>query len=277
MPPRLNWARRSLRVLQLLIHTVCGVLLAGAVKLDPTARLDPTRLGQWWAQRLLTILNIRLTCHGQAAEGGRVIVANHVSWLDIFVLLAAEPTRFVAKSEIRDWPIAGALANALGTFYIRRGKGASAPLVERLVPHLQSGGVVVIFPEGTTSDGRQVLPFHPRLFAAAVESGAVVQPVGLHYGATADGQHPAPFVGDDDLLSHLRRLLAVPSLTAALHYCPPLLPGSPGVREDLARGAQQSIERTLGLTPSTRRPRRISKWSDASETQVVRRQAQRLA
>lgn len=264
MQLRLPWYRRGLRVAQLLIHTACGLALATTVKLDPTSRLDPARLGQWWAVRLLRILGIELTCHGSAAQGGRVTVANHVSWLDIFVLLAAEPTRFVSKSEVRDWPVAGWLASALGTFYIRRGKGAAAPLVERLVPHLQQGGVVVIFPEGTTSDGRQVLPFHARLFAAAVESGVAVQPAALRYGATADGHFPAPFIGDDDLLSHLRRLIQVPTLRAELHYCPVITHGGALRREDLARQAQQAIETALGLTPSASKPRRAAAPTDAA-------------
>lgn len=262
MPKRLPWYRRGQRILLLVIHTASGLALATVVKLDPTARLDPARLGQWWAAGLLRILGIKLIRHGKAAGRGRVIVANHVSWLDIFVLLAAEPTRFVSKSEVRHWPVAGWLASALGTFYIRRGKGAAAPLVERLVPHLQQGGVVVIFPEGTTSDGRQVLPFHARLFAAAVESGVAVQPAALRYGATADGQHPAPFIGDDDLLSHLRRLIGVPALTAELHYCPSIAGDSPVSREDLAQRAQHAIESALNLPPSERKARRPARHAD---------------
>jgi lyso-ornithine lipid O-acyltransferase len=262
---RLPWYRRALRTLQLLIHTLCGLVLATLVKLDPTTRLDPARLGQWWAKRLLSILRIRLTQHGKPAAGGHVIVANHVSWLDIFVLLAAEPTRFVSKSEVRNWPVAGWLAGALGTFYIRRGKGAAAPLVERLVPYLQQGGVVVIFPEGTTSDGRQVLPFHARLFAAAVESGVAVQPAALRYGATADGQHPAPFVGDDDLLSHLRHLIGVPTLGVELNYCLPLTSTTPFTREALAQGAQQAVEQALNLASTERKSRRPQRPPDAAE------------
>lgn len=251
-----------------MLHVSTGLGMVIAVKLDATQRLDPQRLGQWWAQRLLHILAIRLTVHGTPYAGGHVIVANHVSWLDIFVLLASRPTAFVAKSEIRDWPIAGWLANALGTFYIRRGKGASAPLVERLLPYLQSGGTVVIFPEGTTSDGRQILPFHARLFAAVVESGAVVQPTALRYGLSDKGVNLAPFVDDDDLLSHLRRLLKVPSLQAELHYGPAMMPDREVSREQWATRTQRSVECLLALPETQRKPRRRTGTTVSTSSEV---------
>lgn len=252
-----------------MLHVSAGLGLVAAVKLDGTQRLDPQKLGQWWARHLLHILAIRLTVHGTPHAGGHVIVANHVSWLDIFVLLASEPTRFVAKSEIRDWPVAGWLANALGTFYIRRGKGASGPLVERLVPYLRQGGTVVIFPEGTTSDGQQILPFHARLFAAVVESGVVVQPAALRYGLTDEGLNVAPFVGEDDLLSHLRRLLALSSLNAELHYAPALMPDSEVSREQWAARTQRNVERLLALPETQRKPRRSTTSAASAPAEML--------
>ena len=238
---------RTLRVCyrgaRLIVHLLVGLLLVAVVALDRLSRINAQQLMSWWCGITLDIFGVRLIRHGAPHMGARVTVANHVSWLDIIVIGACEPTRFVAKSEIRDWPIAGALANACGTFYIRRGKGGARPLLDKLVPHLQNG-CVTIFPEGTTTDGRQVLPFHPRLFAAAIEARCAVQPAALRYGLSASGENIAPFIGDDDLVSHILRLLKEPELVAEVTYCAPL--SSIGrSREELALLACQQVMRCV--------------------------------
>lgn len=253
-PPSVSGWRAGLRGARLTLHVVYGLLLAALVKLDPTQRLDAERLAQGWSRHLLHILKVRITVDGKPPAEGHLVVANHVSWLDIFVLLSVQPARFVAKAEIRSWPIAGWMADALGTFYIRRGRGGTAALLERLRPHLAQGGTIVVFPEGTTSDGRQVLPFHPRLFAAAMDSDALIQPAALHYGLTVDGQNLAPFIGDDDLVPHIRRLLSVPTLAATLTYTEPYRAQSRTSREACAATARQHIEGALPRAESRRPP-----------------------
>ncbi|HVT34200.1 MAG TPA: lysophospholipid acyltransferase family protein [Nevskiaceae bacterium] len=210
------------RGLRVLVHLCVGLVLALALALDWRGRLKPEKFAHWWSSVLLDIFNIRLVVHGAPAAGARMTVANHVSWLDIPLIAACEPTRFVAKSEVQRWPIAGWLADAGGTFYIRRGKGGSKPLLHKLTPHLARGGNVTVFPEGTTTDGREVLEFHPRLFAAAIDAACAVQPVAIRYGLGARGANVAPFIGDDDLVSHILRLLREPELTAEVRYCAPL-------------------------------------------------------
>ena len=229
----------TLRALRLLLHIAVGSLLCAIVLLDITRKLPREKLTQWWNSALLDILNIRISIHGEPMAGARVTVANHVSWLDIPLIAASEPTRFVSKSEVRRWPIAGLFAEAAGTFYLRRGKGGSAPLLERLKPHLQTGGSVVFFPEGTTTDGAQVLNFHARLFSAAVDAACPVQPLALRYGRGADGSDVAPFIGDDDLLSHLLRILREPQLCAELTYCAALPAGL--ARDELAVRSRAAI------------------------------------
>ena len=199
--------RSILRGGRLLVHLAWGLLQALALRMDFTGRLDAGFLTHRWQLQLLRVLGVRVTQRGHAISGARLIMANHVSWLDIPLIGACAPTRFVSKAEVRDWPIAGWLAEAAGTFYLRRGKHRTRPLVDKLVPHLRAGASVAIFPEGTTSDGRDVLGFHSRLLAAAIEAGVRVQPVAIRYGEGDAGEVLAPFVGDDDLLSHLMRLL----------------------------------------------------------------------
>lgn len=236
---------------RLIAHLLYGQALVIAVLLGLIGRAGPERLTQAWNRRLLRILGVQLRLHGQpATASGRMTVANHVSWLDIPLIAACEPTRFVAKSEIRHWPIAGWLANAAGTFYIRRGKGGARPLLEHLIPHLQAGGAVTVFPEGTTTDGRQVLPFHARLLSAPQAASSWVQPVAIRYGAGHDGRAVAPFIGDDALFPHILRLLREPALQIDVTYCAPIAAAA-YERDELARRAHAAICAALGLAAET--------------------------
>ncbi len=249
MLPTLHiWFRGS----RLVIHLLTGLCAVLVVRLDFTGRLNPQRITQAWNRRLLRILNIRVSVHGAPIDGARVSVANHVSWLDIPLIVACEPTQFIAKSEIRDWPVAGWLANAAGTFYIRRGKGGARPIIDRLVPHLRSGGSVVLFPEGTTTDGRELRSFHARLFCAAIEADVPVQPIALRYAPSPDGELIAPFIGDDDLVSHILKVLRQPYLAAEVIYCPPLFPA--GLDRDALAGHAESIIRDVLRLPGQPSP-----------------------
>ncbi|MES0875147.1 lysophospholipid acyltransferase family protein [Sinimarinibacterium thermocellulolyticum] len=248
---RLCW-----RAARLIVHIAAGLAAALALRLDPSGRLQPEPIAQRWSRRLLRILDIRVRVCGTPVAGARLTVANHVSWLDIPLLAACAPTRFVAKSEIRDWPLAGGLASAAGTFYIRRGKGGARPVVDRLVPYLAGACAaqvapkvtpnVTLFPEGTTTDGRQVLDFHARLFAAAIEAGVPVQPAALRYGCDAEDRDLAPFVGDDDLFRHILRLLRSRGLQAELIWCAPI-PSAQAERGALAAEAEQAVRAALQL------------------------------
>lgn len=246
--------RFLLRSLRLLVHVGFGLVLATLINCDFTGRIDGDDWVRRWLRRLMRILGIRFRIHGHPVAGGQVIVCNHVSWLDIPLVGAALCSRFVARSDIQHWPVAGWLASCTGVFYIRRGPGGSRPLLEKLGPHLRRGGSVVIFPEGTTTDGRQVLPFHARLFQGAIDAGCPVQPLALRYGPTADGRQLAPFIGDDDLVSHILRLLKAPGLSAELHYGEPIHPGEAEDRQQLARRAEKAVRSMLALPPPARTP-----------------------
>ena len=238
-----------LRLPLLLAHLITGLAFAFWVAIDNDRRITRERLAQIWSRRLLAIFRIRLKVEGVPMRGAHMTVANHVSWLDIPVLAALEPTRFVSKSEVRDWPIAGWLARAAGTFFIRRGKGGAAPLLERLTPHLRAGGMVVLFPEGTTTDGRSVRPFHPRLLSAAIEANVPLQPVTLHYGLSRDGENVAPFIDDESLVPHVARLLRTPWLTVRVLYGPPLRPSPEMTRDALAQEAEAYVRAALPPPP----------------------------
>lgn len=231
----------TLRGIRVLLHIAVGLLIVLVVNLTGREKYWPVeKIMSWWNRVLLELFNIQVRVHNQGLQGPRLLVANHVSWLDISVIGSLEPTRFVAKSEIRNWPIAGALANACGTFYIRRGRGGARPLLDKAVPHLKAGGSFVVFPEGTTTDGTSVLPFHARLFQAAIEAQCPVQPMALRFSRGQDGGSVAPFIGDDDLASHMLRLLKEPALVVDVTYCATLKPDGLD-RDTLALAAHASI------------------------------------
>lgn len=262
----LSTLRFLLRALRVAMHLLLALLLCAIMNADFTGRIDIDDWSRRWLKRLMRIMGIRFAVHGTPMQGGQMIVCNHVSWIDIPLVGAALSSRFVAKSEIQHWPMIGFIARAIGTFFIRRGSGGSKPLLEKLKPHLDAGGSVVIFPEGTTTNGLDLLPFHPRLFQAALDCQAPVQPVALRYGLTATGENIAPFIGDDDLVSHIVRMLKAPGLTAELIYCAPLLPQHYDDRVAMARDAEEAIRRVVAPHRLFKKPALLERQEQAEAT-----------
>lgn len=178
-----------------------------------------------WSRGLLRLLNVTVRVRGTPAQSGpMMVVMNHISWLDILVLLAAQPVSFVSKAEVRHWPLIGWLATNVGTLYIERGNRRDAlRVVHQIADALQGDQLIAIFPEGTTSDGRQVLPFHANLMQAAISAASPVQPVALRF-LEASGQislSPA-YIGDDTLVSSVWRMLRADPVTAQLEFLEPV-------------------------------------------------------
>lgn len=167
---------------------------------------------QSWAQEMLRVMGIPLEVRGTPPEGGPLLlVANHLSWLDILVMHAARYCRFVSKSDVKHWPLVGTLATGGGTLYIEREKRRDAMrVVHRMADSLRAGDIVAVFPEGTTGDGSGVLPFHANLIQAAVSSGAPVQPLSIRFvDLQTGGDSGAPlYLGDDTLVGSIWRTVA---------------------------------------------------------------------
>ncbi len=175
-----------------------------------------------WSRGLLRILGVELSVRGELPSGGPMLqVANHTSWLDIIVMNAARPSRFVSKADARHWPLLGSLITGAGTLYIEREKRRDAMrVVHHVAERLQAGDVISVFPEGTTSDGSELLSFHANLFQAAISAPAPVLPVGLAFIDADTGRpHPAPvFVGDTTLVASIWNVLSADRLLAVVHY-----------------------------------------------------------
>ena len=177
-----------------------------------------------WAQHMLAIIGVQVCVKGQPAQGPVLIAANHISWLDILVMHAASHCRFVAKSEIRQWPLVGTLTTGGGSLYIERSSSRDAMrVVHQMAEALQQGDVLAVFPEGGTGDGLTLLPFHANLLQAAIAVNAPVQPVALKFvDAQSQNRSLAPCYGaDDTLLGSVWRTLCAPPLQAEVNYGTP--------------------------------------------------------
>jgi 1-acyl-sn-glycerol-3-phosphate acyltransferase len=177
---------------------------------------------QLWAGRMLEVLGIELVVYGRPPQQGPILlVANHISWLDILVMHAARHCRFVSKADVKRWPLIGTLATGAGTLYIERESRRDAMRVVHHMAHsLHNGEIVAVFPEGTTSDGMNMLPFHANLLQAAISSQALAQPVGLRFVDAQTGETSlAPcYIGDDTLFGSLWRTLTAPGIKAVVRY-----------------------------------------------------------
>ncbi|MDM0032669.1 lysophospholipid acyltransferase family protein [Variovorax sp. J22P271] len=212
------------RLLRAIAHMLSGW---GTIRFR-FGRLSPAERAQrvqQWAERMLNIMGIRLTVHGTPpAHGPVLVVCNHLSWLDILAIHAARHVRFVSKESVRRWPVIGTLSTGAGTLYIERERRRDAVrVVHHMTEALRAGDIIAVFPEGTTSDGHGLLPFHANLLQAAISAGAPVQPAALRFADAASGQNSdAPrYVDDDNLLASLWNTLKAPPLLAIVHFGEP--------------------------------------------------------
>lgn len=241
--------RLYLRLLRLGMVLLLGTVLAGAVALlERLYRHDlmavRQRLTCWYLRNLSAALPFDVEVLGQLPQEPMLWVCNHVSWSDIPLLGQLLPLSFLSKAEVRTWPLAGWLALKAGTLFIRRGSGDSNQLTQQIHRHLKGGRHLLIFPEGTTTDGRQVRTFHGRLLSGAIDAGVALQPVAIRYLRGEQEDLIAPFIGDDDLLSHLLRLFAGERAQVRIHVLAPI--ASAGMeRNALARQAQHAVHLAL--------------------------------
>ncbi len=201
-----------------------------------------------WSRQLLGICGV--TVHkgaGVAALAHAMVVANHVSWLDIFVINAVHPSRFVAKAEIRSWPVLGWLASMAGTVFIARGNRRDLRhIFKGLVSKLEQGERIALFPEGTTAAQGGLLEFHANLFEAAVDAKALVQPYALRY-LDADGalHGRIEFTGDMTFAQSMVAILSGPAVRAQVTCLSPIAAAG-AHRRELAQAAHAAIGAALG-------------------------------
>lgn len=221
--PLARRARAVWRVSRSALHLLQGALvvtlLFGRGGDDAALRM---RHAQRWSAGFLRLLGIRLVVRGTPRPGAKLVVANHVSWLDILAIDAVVPSRFVAKAEVRRWPVFGRLAVGVQTLFIERDRSRDAMrVVHQMAEALRGGASVAVFPEGTTSDGRELLPFHANLLQAAISTATPVQPVALRFADEAGAYSAAvEFVGETTLLQSVWAIACAQGLCVHVEVLP---------------------------------------------------------
>jgi 1-acyl-sn-glycerol-3-phosphate acyltransferase len=248
---------RIFRLARLLIHVLLGVVTAALV-LPWVAAPTKRSIIRSWSRTINRILALECVVRGEApapAAQGIMFVANHVSWLDIYVLNAVCTVRFISKAEVRSWPIVGWLASKTGTLFIERARRRdTARINSEVAQALRDGDNVAFFPEGTTTDGTHLRPFHTSLLQSAIDADVPVCPVALRYVLGNGGVDQAPaYVDQMSFGESLRRILGRKSIRVELTYLH-ALPTRGRRRTELAHEAEIAIASALSLPAPHRIP-----------------------
>lgn len=242
--------RRLLKLWLLTGHVLIGLLLSWLLFSSrlpfPTSWSSAVVSG--WSRQLCRILGLQIRCYGHIATTPTLFVANHISWLDIFAVLATFPVIFVSKQEVAKWPILGRLARQVGTLFIQRGQFQAATATANEMTHtLLNHKSVLFFPEGTSTEGIGVKRFHARLFQAAIQAGVPVQPIALRYPQDEGINQVVPYIGEDVFIDHVWRMLGEKIFTVEIWFGPTISTAYKARRE-LADYAQQQILTRLQQT-----------------------------
>ena len=214
-----------------------------------------------WCREVLDVLSIRLNLRGETPPGrvtSVLFVANHVSWMDILIINACRRVRFVAKTEVRQWPLVGWMAARTGTVFLKRTSPRElARMTKSVATFLRRGDCIALFPEGTTTDGTSVQAFRSGLFESAIAAEALIWPVGISY-RRLDGSLDTDiaFVGGQSLVSSIVNVLARPATRAQVSFTDPV-ESSAGDRRELTAWCHQAIAQSLAGYPSPAGPLRF--------------------
>lgn len=222
------------------------------------------RLRQRWSRILVSILGVRVDADLGHAVPGSLLVANHISFLDIYLLNAVRPVGFISKAEVREWPVIGWLAATNDTIFLKRGSRGHARLInEEIARKLGEGKYVGLFPEGTTTDGTHLLNFHAALLQPALNAGRPIVPIAISYWEPDGTRSLAPrYDGDISLGQCIRAIASRKRIIARVLACPAL--GQDGSdRRTVAAAARAAISAGAALPPPHRAPERLAGLPDA--------------
>lgn len=241
--------RFTLRALLLVFHLLVGCLLAFLLLLvSPAPAHGPigyvaSQVVSLWSRSLCWVMGLKLHFTGALPEKG-LLVANHLSWLDIHILHAVVPVRFVSKAEVRNWPVMGWLAARAGTLFHQRGCGKSSEQTRDIMTEgLKQGGLLAIFPEGRIWGDGKLHTFHGRFMQPALDSGSPIYPVAIDFSIAGKADRTITFHHGENLLANVLRLLGEPGRDVRVVFLPAL--ESSGNRKQLAGQAQKAISDCL--------------------------------
>jgi 1-acyl-sn-glycerol-3-phosphate acyltransferase len=209
-------------------------------------------IARWWCRGVLWLVGVRVRHSGTAIEPGELVIANHTSWLDSFGVNSLHPVHFVAKSEVKSWPILGLIAKRSGTIFIERGRRhAVHEVIKHMAMKLREGETCAFFPEGTTTEGDVLLPFHANLLQAAVEAQRAVRPVILRYQQHGEPTRITAFIGDMTLAASLWQVLGSTGIELELDVLDAISPTQFETRHAISAHAHEVMSRSLGITTSS--------------------------
>jgi 1-acyl-sn-glycerol-3-phosphate acyltransferase len=241
---------------RIVVHIALGTAIIASY-FPFASEVSRQNLVRWWSRRVLGMCGVRLRLAGRLqGEGrGQMLVLNHISWADIYVVHAIQATRFVAKSEIRQWPVIGYLCDRTGTIFIERGRRHAVHQANQHIAELlRQRACVGVFPEGTTSDGDGLLPFHANLIQAAIEAEAPVQPIALRYQKPGGGRTAAAaYIGDTTLFESLCAVIRGAPIVAQASVLSPIDTRGK-TRHQVAQEARVAIALSLELDTAGRPP-----------------------
>lgn len=261
----MNWLRLCVRVTAFVAFLAATTLLAAGLRITEMVTrktIDRTPWARFCFRWACRCLGLNIHQHGSPSNDTVLFVSNHISWSDIPILGSLAPIRFLSKAEVGQWPLIGWLARQAGTLFIHRGGGQARRVRGQIIENLQAGENVLVYPEGTTSAGLTVLPFHGLLLRAAPESKTPIQPVTITYRRDGRPDHLAPFIGEDEFHGHLLRMLRQPSARVDVVFHEPVQSPEEVPTAELAASLRQTV--LDGLT------RVYSGKFDQQETNLLR-------
>ncbi len=240
----MNWLRLCVRVTAFVAFLAATTLLAAGLRITEMVTrktIDRTPWARFCFRWACRCLGLNIHQHGSPSNDTVLFVSNHISWSDIPILGSLAPIRFLSKAEVGQWPLIGWLARQAGTLFIHRGGGQARRVRGQIIENLQAGENVLVYPEGTTSAGLTVLPFHGLLLSAAPESKTPIQPVTIAYRRDGRPDHLAPFIGEDEFHSHLLRMLRQPSARVDVVFHEPVQSPEEVPTAELAASLRQTV------------------------------------
>ncbi len=261
--------RAVFRLARVGLHLLWGATTVGVAYpwIDAGCR---RALKRRWSRQLLEVLDIKLGAGGTAPSASLppgLVVSNHISWLDIYVINTLVPAAFVAKDDVKGWPLIGWLCEHTETIFIERGSRTAAQRTrETLTGRLQAGAHVAVFPEGTSTGGEHVLPFHSALFQSAIDADVSVVPLALRYADRQGKSSRVPaYDGDITLWQSLRAIARADGVIADLRVLEPL-ESRAAERRQLSARCHYAIACHLGHAPASAETRR---WQDGADAYLA--------
>lgn len=241
----MKWIKVAYKIPALVLLSLAGLILMGIYghKGQNTGISDKQKaIRQWWLKKVIAIVGLKVIIKGDVDHSQPALwVANHLSWLDIPVV-GSEGAAFLSKAEVRKWPAIGWLGEKGGTVYIKRGgKNASQIASKQIASTIHGGDSILIFPEGTTSDGSGMKRFHARIFAPAIDHELPVQPIAVRYLDDQGNTHPNVAWGDESFMQNVVAILGGKSITAELTFFPVISGSEFTERKRIAERAEKCI------------------------------------